>query len=41
MAVEHRRSVAEYRKEFVTRLKHLGRVDDPVMLGTFLRGIEG
>ena len=40
MAIEQRRSLAEYRKEFVTRLKHLGRVDEPVMLGTFLRGLK-
>ena len=32
--------MAEYRKEFVTMLKHLGRVDEPVMLRTFLRGLK-
>ena len=40
MAVEQRRSVAEYRKKFVSKLKHLGRVDELVMLGTFLRGLK-
>ena len=40
MADEQRRSVVEYRKEFVTKLKHLGKVEKPLMLGTFLRGLK-
>ena len=35
MSVEQTRTMAEYRKEFVTRLTYMDMVDEPVVLGAF------
>ena len=40
MSIEQTGTVAEYRKEFVTRLTYLDLVDEPVMLGAFLHGLR-
>ena len=39
MSVEQMGSVADYRREFVERLTYLDVVDEPVMMGAFLRGL--
>ena len=40
LAIEQIETVAEYRREFVTRLTHLGRKEESLMLGAFMRGLK-
>ena len=40
MSVEQTGTVADYRREFVTRLTYLDPVEEGVMLGAFLRGLH-
>ena len=37
--MEQTGSVADYRREFVTRLNYVDMVDEPVMIRAFLRGL--
>ena len=40
LAVEQKRTVAKYRKEFVTKLTHLAKVAESVMFKRFFRGLK-
>ena len=39
LSIEQTSTVAEYHREFVTRLTHLGRKEESLMLGAFMRGL--
>ncbi|CAO2813620.1 unnamed protein product [Amaranthus hypochondriacus] len=39
LSVEQTGSVAEYRSEFVSRLTHLGKKEESMMIGAFMRGL--
>ena len=39
LAIEKTGTTTDYRQEFVTRLTHLGRKEESLMLGAFMRGL--